>query len=523
MLTFHDIDTFFPGAPPAVLPGSADTPDFDTLCERSAAFAAAALIDILRREHECLGAERSLLDRIGSAGSDAVFVVAGQQAGLFGGPLYTFYKALHVVRLAERLVEKTGRTVLPLFWIASDDHDIEEAGQHLALDRSGGIFHIEYRPQHYKEGAPVGDIVLDDSIHEALDKLIPLLPPGDPGDQYAEMLRDCWRPGELWRDAFSRQMLHLFKGRGLVLFDPRWEGVKALFSEVYRQEITDPLQSSQLVNEQADILESTSGKRGLRKPENSTNLFLETNGIRQALLYDGAVFGAGDADFTPDEITAIIDNEPWRISPAAGLRPICQDAAIPAVALISGPGERIYLSQLGPVYDHFGVTRSIVWPRASFTVIDRRTVRNAEKEAIQLREFFDGYDSIARRRAEDSFPENTASAFDSLETSIAEGYELLAGHIAAIDKSLSGAAAKDKGRALHALDTLRQKALRAHKSTLDLSEQRIHAACSYLLPDNIPQERRLGVDAILSMLAGEGFDELMKAASPGEEKHRILL
>ncbi|MBT4484841.1 MAG: bacillithiol biosynthesis BshC, partial [Candidatus Latescibacteria bacterium] len=205
------------------------------------------------------------------------------------------------------------------------------------------------------------------------------------------------------------------------------------------------------------------------------------------------------------------------------LRPICQDAIMPAAALICGPGERLYLEQIKPLYTHFGVNRSIPWPRASFSVIDSRILRNARKELIPIRRLFHDVENARTGLARDTFPEEAESKFDSLAHEIETGFSSLAKSISSIDPTLVNSVKKDAGRVLHIIGEIRKRALRAHKASLAVSEKRLMSASYSLMPGNGPQERWFGIDSILPILSGEGFGEFLELTSPNEERHRIIM
>ncbi|MCD6307815.1 MAG: bacillithiol biosynthesis cysteine-adding enzyme BshC [Candidatus Latescibacteria bacterium] len=529
MIRCIDAHTFFDGNPPPGIPGDAPKPDFERLVERTrfldtSRYPLKRLKEILEREHIRLGAGAETLERIAAVGEDSVFVVAGQQAGLFGGPLYTLYKAMHAVRLAERLQEASGRRVVPLFWIASDDHDFGEV-DHLGLNtRDGSSAIVSYRPGGHRDGMPVSGVTLDEVITDVIDTFAGALPSGGIGKRLLTILRESWKPGVSWPDAFARHLLALFREWGLTVFDPVWSGVRELFGAIYLKELSDPSASVALINEGADDFDSARlKKKALRKPASSTNLFLVTDGIRHAVTFADGVFTAGGRRFSMDELRALAGSEPERFSPAAGLRPVCQDAVMPVSALIAGPGERLYLRQVRPLYDLFGVDGSTVWPRASFTVVDVSTVRAAEKEGIPLKSAFGDIGSIKNMLARDTFPADVRDTFDTLEREMETGFARIADTIGAVDPTLVDAAKKEAGRVSHILAGLRGKAVRAHKSTVGVSERRLTSASYYLLPDRGPQERWFGADAILTSLAGDGFGAFIAMTSPGEERHRIVL
>jgi len=528
-MTAESADRYFTGNRPAGLPGDAAMPGWDALAARVSAFDTShypveQTRTILTREHRRLGADSALLSIIEAIDGDTLYVIAGQQAGLFGGPLYTVYKAMHAVRLAARLTGTTGRRVLPLFWVASDDHDFAEVN-HLGLRTADGAPEtIEYTPAGYHTDMPVGGIVLDGGIGTAIDRIAALLGPGERASRYTDLLRSCWQPGERWMDAFARQMLGLFTDTGLLLFDPRWNGAKALLAGVMGRELADPAASAALVNETADAFETRRERKlAIRRPEGATNLFLETGGVRRLLRFDGNRFEAGGETFSHGDMAAMLAAEPQRFSPAAALRPVCQDAVFPAAALIAGPGERRYLGQIAPLYGLFGVNAATVWPRASFTIIDPRAQRTAEKEGIPTARLFDDPAHLMSEFAANSLPEALAAELDGLGADVEARFAALSREIAVLDKTLVGALENDKSRMLHAVEAIRARAVKARKASLDVTGRRITAASYTLYPQGGPQERWFGYDALAPFLGPEEFAALMELTSPDEERHRVVV
>lgn len=521
--------TFFSSGRPPGLPGDAPAPDWNALFERARSLGTAhypltEMRSILERENARLGAAEAALDAIRAIGPDTLFVVAGQQAGLFGGPLYTLYKALHAVRLAERLTGETGRRVVPVFWVASDDHDFEEVKRLGVRTGDGSPFWIDYAPSLMISGAPVGEILLDEGILGAVQALTDRLPRGDRSEYYLKILRRIWTPGVRWTDAFSAQMAALLSRRGLVMLDPRWSGVKFLFRDIMRAEIENPLASTSAVNTAAVGLDSVrSRRRSLRKPENSTNLFLETGGVRMPVLVERNAFRAGGDVFPKGDLLSLLEDSPERFSPGAALRPVCQDAILPVIALIAGPGERVYLEQVRSLYPLFGVNGSLPWPRASFTLIDHRTLRAAEKEGIPVQTLFKDGEGIRAELASASFPAGLRDRLDALERTVGEGFDSLSEALRGLDTTLTESVKKERNRAVHSVENIRGRAVRAHKNRLKIAESRTLSAQRFLLPDGEPQERRFGADAAVTILGPDGLAELLPVTSPGEEFHRIVL
>ena len=528
MLKTVDAMSFFSGNRPGVVPSDAPAPDWTFLINRTtkldpSQYPLETLKTILRCEHERTGAGVKTFEAIDSIDDDTVFVAGGQQAGLFGGPLYTLYKALHAVRLSNRLSVETGRKVLPLFWIASDDHDFDEVRGIGVRTAGEQQLRVEYTPASYCTGMPVGSIMLDDGINEAIQHLSDTLSTGDRTGRYLNMIRSTWKPGTAWTDAFAAQMLAMCSSFGLIVIDPRWKGVKELFSRVMAEEIKNPLLSTSLVNREADTFESIrKRKKALRKPSGSTNLLLEVEGKRYPLRFDGRQFLAGTESFTEAELLDMLNTSPGNFSPGAALRPVCQDAFLPVTAIISGPGERLYLQQVKQLYNLFGIDGSTIWPRASFTLIDHRVIRISRKEGIHLERLFENPERLRSELAYASFPEDIKNELDSLESSIIRGFDRLGNRITTLDPTLVQSVEKEKGKVIHGIEGLRGKAVRVHKASVTVTEKRFQTAIHFMQPAGGPQERWFGADAAFISLGEEGLDELLSLTSPGEEIHRLV-
>ncbi len=520
---------FFASGRPPGIPADAGPSDWASLVSRTRTLDASrhplsGIRDILVRENTRLGASEPALAFARGIGPETVFVVCGQQAGLFGGPLYTLYKALHAIRLAERLTGETGRNVVPVFWVASDDHDFGEVRSVGVRTGDGAPFQAEYTPSGMIPGTPVGEILLDEGITVTIQSLADRLPRGDRADSYTGILNRTWTPGTRWSEAFSAQMSAMLSPKGLLMLDPRWNGVKALFRDILRAELEHPLDSTIAVNEAGERFGNAHRRRkALRKPENSTNLFLETGGVRQAVIVDNDRFRAGGTVYGRDELLSLLEEAPERFSPGAALRPVCQDALLPVAALIAGPGERVYLEQVRALYPLFGVSGSIPWPRASFTLIDHRALRAAEKEGLPLTSLFRDADRLRTELAAASFPSELGERLDTLEREVGQEFDALTNTLRTLDPTLADSAEKEKGRALHSVESIRERALRAHKARLEVAGSRLDTVRHFLLPESGPQERWFGADAAITVLGPEGLDDLLAAASPGEEFHRLVL
>src|SRR3982751_6460189 len=192
-----------------------------------------ALCDALEAMNVNWGAGPETLDNIALLREeDTVAVVTGQQAGLFTGPLYTIYKALTAVKLAGCLAQR-GTKAVPVFWIATEDHDFAEVATAEFIGCDCRLARVSVRPEMHRENLPVGRVVLDESIEETVQRLLDVLPETEFTSVVEDLVRDAWRPGRTYGEAFARMMTRLVGGFGLVLLDPLDVRLKELAAPLY--------------------------------------------------------------------------------------------------------------------------------------------------------------------------------------------------------------------------------------------------------------------------------------------------
>ncbi|TBH20869.1 bacillithiol biosynthesis protein BshC [Thermus thermamylovorans] len=281
-------------------------------------------------------------------------VVAGQQAGLLGGPALTFYKAHTALSLAEEV------GAAAVFWVASQDHDVEEVRHlHLLLEDELRTLSLPLPP------LPAGRIPLDPYRGVLVGFLGPWA--RDPRVAYA------LEGGTL--SEFSARILLAFLGqRGLLPFDPMAEELSPLFQGALERELSDPLASAQALNREAERIRALGGKPPLRRKPGATNLFLETD-ARRLLFYEGGVFSDGVRRYSRKELLEILRTDPSRLTPAAGLRPVFQDLALPTAGFVVGPNEFRYVAELSGVYALHGLPMPALFLRLQAVVLEPPAAR----------------------------------------------------------------------------------------------------------------------------------------------------
>lgn len=323
------------------------------------------------------------------------YIIAGQQVGLLTGPLYTFLKAVTAIALARDLSVRTSQDVRPLFWMASEDHDVLEVNRVML----GGERFVHEFPGPIARGRmpQVADIALDDAREPLLAFVEGALPP----TEFTASVRDWIAAADFttYATAFRDLIAALFRAWDLYLVDPidlrpltgpalaalveRWDQVEIALARG-RVTLKDHGFSPPL--ERAGFYEIAVG---FRRP-------VEITGETMHLTRGACTFAAAAAE---------IRAHPERFSPGAALRPICQDAALPVIATIGGPAELLYLWQIEPIAEVIGLTPSRRATRISATFLEPKVIRAAEKlglpperifEAAQLGEISEEVDPIAQ-------------------------------------------------------------------------------------------------------------------------------
>lgn len=304
-----------------------------------------------------LPALRAYLGRIGAPtgflqaleGLSRGAVVTGQQPGLLGGPAYTFYKAHTALGLAQ------GLGGVGVFWIASQDHDVEEV-RRLYLLREERLETLELA----LPPLPLGRIPLGPFREEVRA----FLGPWAREERVAYALE-----GGTLAEFFARLLLAFLGERGLIPFDPMAPELAPLFQEALERELEDPLASAQALNRGAEALRALGEKPALRRKPGATNLFLETD-ARRLLFYEGGRFWDGVRGYSKKELLELLRSDPSRLTPAAGLRPVLQDLVLPTLGFVVGPNELRYVVELPGVYALHGLEPPPLFLRLRATVLE---------------------------------------------------------------------------------------------------------------------------------------------------------
>lgn len=487
----------------------------------------ATLADVLAEQNARWGngddAVRANVEALRDGRSAAV--VTGQQLGLFGGPLYTVYKAATAVRLARQMTEDTGRPVVPVFWLAGEDHDFDEVRSTVVLSGREPV-RIALPPDDARP--PVGRRILGPETEAALTDLEKALRPTAFTPDLLAALRRAYRPGATMRDAFASWMAHLFAGSGLVFVSPDDARLKRLAAPVFRQEVERPGHTLVRMTEASEALVEAGFHRQVTPLPG--NLFLMEPEGRFTLDPDEDGFelrGLGRR-YTEADLLALLGAEPERFSPNVVLRPIVEDRLLPTAAYVAGPGEVSYYAQLRGVYDAFGVPMPVVYPRASVTLVEPAVQRVLDRYGLAVPDLDPGPDPAAslealhRRFALALSERDVEGAFAEALRQAGEAVDALKPLAVDADPTLEKSAEATRAALRNALGKLETRVVRAEKRNHALVRERLDRARAALYPAGKPQERVLSALSLLNAYGPALLDLWRTGLDLDTSEHQVL-
>ncbi len=482
--------------------------------------------DALERLNRAWGAGEQTLTHIRTLREpDCIAVVSGQQAGLFGGPLYTIYKALSAIKLAECLSLR-GLKAAPVFWIATEDHDFAEVASAEFINRDCRLGSVTVSENIHREGAPVGLATLDNSIEQTTGDLLNALPQNEFSENVAALVRDSYRSNTGFGNAFASILMKLTRERGLILLDPLDSELKRLAAPLYAEAARRAPDIANAIVERSRQLIEAGYHAQVTPSEDSFPLFLhDETGRRQALSRTSAgnyrTKSNGKAH-SIDELAELAQREPWRFSPNVTLRAVVQDYLLPTICYYGGAAEIAYFAQTSEVYRILNRPVTSILPRASLTFVEKHTWRSLERHGLRFTDFFAGPDHVAARVVAEHLGKDTAQTFDHTTETFRHELDKLQEQLRRVDPTLADALDKGRRKINYQIDGLRTRFNRSQVARDEAANRQIEHAFDLLYPMKALQERHVN---ITSFIARHGFyfvDWIFDAIELESNEHQVV-
>jgi len=452
----------------------------------------------------------------------SVAIVTGQQAGLFGGPLYTLLKAVTAIQLARRVSAEHGVPVVPVFWVDSEDHDWEEVRAATVLDADLAPASVSLDDLEGAGTQPVAALTLDEGINDALAELESRLAPTEFTADTLAALRRRYTPGAGFATAFAGWIDDLLGPLGLVVFEAADPAAKPLVADLFAHELEHPGRTTALTNEAGARMRALGHQPQVEPAADSVALFYLDGQGRRAIKVQGASYVIGDVTCPAADLIAQARRQPERFSPNVLLRPLVQDRLFPNICYVAGPSELAYQAQLGTTYREFGVEMPLLFPRATATIVDSGAARFLDKSELAFETLHARDDSALNKLLERSLPPTLEQTIEETGKRVGEQVARIKDVVTPLDPTLAGAADTTIERVRETLKSLHGKIIQAAKRKDETLRRQFTRTRALAFPGGHPQERVISVAYFICRYGPHLPNRLLESLPLETDKHYIL-
>ena len=479
---------------------------------------------ILKEQNEAYGCDRSTMDNITKLiDRKTCAVVTGQQVGLFSGPLYTIYKAITAIKLAEYLSQNAGEPVVPIFWLASDDHDFAEINHVDLLNQANQVTRVSYDPPASSTRIPAADILLTQDIVTCIQAFDAATQDSEFKQSVLSHLSAAYRAGESIATAFACWLTRLFKPYGLIIIDASHPDLKKLGAKVFRTEIQDGSPSTVRALESSQDLQQSGYKAQVGVHAGILNLFYGERERQSIHVQDGQYHIKGTPGaFTRQALLDLLESNPQRFSPNVLLRPLYQDALLPTVAYVGGPAEIAYFAQMKGIYDSFGMHMPVLYPRKTVTILEKKIDTVLTNYQLRVQDVWRTDDKLINEAVQKNIPVAIDESIGLAATHLAGDFEAIKEQVMAFDASLEKTVDMSLGKMNQQLEFLRKKVLKTAKQRDAIITQQLSKAMHNLYPNNHLQERVFNITPLLMKYGYGLMEQLYQAIDIDSYDHQII-
>ncbi len=449
-------------------------------------------------------------------------VFSGQQAVLFGGPLLIVLKAIALAKLAEKLSKQLSRPVVPVFWVAGDDHDFAEVNHTWLLNRSGEPVKISYDTPP-AQPVSIGEVTFTDraALEKAKQSVFEALGQSEFTPAIQEIIEKAYAPGRLMTDAFAVLMASLTQSLGVIYFCPTDDRVKQHAVPFFNSIINRQTELHQMeLDTNREIIRSGYHVQA-EKSEDAAHLFYSSNG-RVPIHNNDNGFTTVNEHWTVDELLVRITSEPQKFSADVITRPILQSYLFPVVSQIGGPSEIAYLAQVNPLFTLFNLVPPYYTPRPSGTFVEARFVKLMQEYKIKFADLTGDIETIINRVLAESFPKELESNWKQVVENVNAQFDQFSETSLQFDPSLKEFAKQVKGKVEFSMKTFEEKLFSSHKKKSKDVRERIYRLNHALFMNHAPQERSLNITYFLARYGISFIDFIYQQIELDQPAHQVI-
>ncbi len=477
--------------------------------------------EVLERQNCAWGASPETLANIERFKHGALAAVTGQQVGLFGGPLFSLFKALTAVKLAEQATA-AGVDCVPVFWLATEDHDLAEVN-HVALAAEHGPPELLTVDTHGVTDAPVGTIKFAAEIAPVVERAAAML--GE--SEVAGWLREAYRPGETLGSGFALLFTKLFADFGVILLDPSDRDFHELAKPLLRAAIERASELDEALLERGKAIEAAGYHQQVKVTSSTTLLFAVQDGARSAIRRthngaDVAEFAIGEERVPAAQLLERIETMPEKFNPNVLLRPVVQDYLLPTLAYTGGAAEVAYFAQVAVVYEKLLGRVTPVLPRFSATLVDAKSERILARYQLGVADLLSGPEKVRAAIAAHSLPRDLQERFAEAYRSLEQSMIALEESVGKLDSTLIDAAQSTRTGMAHQIERLQARVARAETLRNEVVTRHADALSHALYPNKALQEREVAGISFVARYGRELLANVYHTIHPDCHDHQII-
>jgi len=489
------------------------------------------LIDILKRQNVEFGGTETTASNIELLKREDTFaVITGQQVGLYTGNLYTIYKTITAVKLAKNLKGRFPQfNFVPVFWLESEDHDIDEANHVHILNKQNELVRIGYETEQAgseedsprRSTKPVGSTKFEEMIYSINEQLRSSLLDTDFKEKIMNAVSACYREGNDYKTAFAQLLNMLMGDYGAVFIDPSDAEIKRLLIHVFEKELrTSPKMCESIITTSAELEKHYD----LQVKPKVINMFFLHNDNRLAIEpREGGKFALKNSKrrFDSEEMFAVLEETPELFSPNVVLRPVCQDYLLPSIAYVGGPAEISYFAQLKPAYEHYELTMPVIFPRVSVTLIEGKINKFMNSYDVKLEEIFHRnvlVTKVVEKLSEVKVDEEISKFTDDINKMFYDMKNMTV----KVDQSLLNTVENMKEKLKQNLEILRNKLINAQAKKSEITTSQIDKVANNIFPNENLQERMLNITYFINKYDFSFIKKLYHETDPMNFNHQVI-
>ncbi|MGM0863645.1 MAG: bacillithiol biosynthesis cysteine-adding enzyme BshC [Bacillota bacterium] len=462
-------------------------------------------------------------ESLGKLRNDAVTVIAGQQAGLMTGPLYTIHKIISVIQLARQQESQLKHPVVPVFWIAGEDHDYQEVN-HIYVEKGSKLEKVGY-PERVLEKKMTSQITYNKTVMKKwLDDILVMLGETEHTNQLSSDLTKMIEEEDIVR-FFAHFVMSLFKDFGLLVIDSAYPLLRNLESRHFHHLIENSQSITDKVLEQQEEIRKNGYGTQLDISPIAANLFIQLQDERALLEREGNKFfekNSGKA-YSGLELLSILDESPESFSNNVVTRPMMQEWLFPTLAFVAGPGEIAYWGELKKAFEYVDLKMPPVVPRLNITIVEREIDKRIQDLQLTLHGVITEGVSTARNAFWKSL-ERPDLEFEMMEIQeeLQRKYEKIREQAVSIDQGLHPIIDKNLEFHLSQFEYLRNKVDKALKDKNSLTFNQFMKVENSIRPNEGPQERTWNVLYFLNKYGLDFVKDLTLLEFTFDGTHKVV-